>query len=60
MDPNRGAVNWVEEKLNRALATDEWHRIFNEDAPPSDHKAILLVMNSAVTQKKRRFRFKNA
>ena len=26
---SRGALNWVEEKLDRALASDEWHKSFD-------------------------------
>ena len=49
---SRGCANWVEEKLDRALAYDEWHKVFytvsvlNEDASLSDHMAILLILNS--------------
>ena len=61
-----GALNWVKEKLDRALASDEWHKTFdttsvlNVDAPPSDHTTILLTLNNTMTHRKHRFRFENS
>ena len=45
---SRALSNWVEEKLDRALAHEEWFRLFpsthvlNEDTMTSDHSAIIL------------------
>ena len=64
-DKSRGTPAWMEEKLDRALASKEWHsqfhgaHVINEDAPPSDHSAIILCMTEKPPSPRQRFRFEN-
>ena len=56
----------IEEKLDRVLVSNAWHSRFrvasvvNNDAPPSDHLALILILDHKEVQQKRRFRFENA
>lgn len=60
---SRGTSRWVEERLDRACATDEWVNMFptskltNLIAPTSDHSAIHLQI-SVWRQIPRGFRFR--
>ena len=64
----RGTLDSVEEKLDKAtMASREWHRKFqgafvlnNEDAPASDHYALILCTKKRVDLRKHSFRFENA
>ena len=44
----------MEEKLDRALESKAWHnsfleaRVVNDDAPPSDHFALILILGHKV------------
>jgi hypothetical protein len=63
-----GTSRAVEERLDRALATDAWQRQFpdavleNLPAPSSDHYPIMLLCEPGPRQKRNhsRFRFENA
>ncbi|CAJ2647159.1 unnamed protein product [Trifolium pratense] len=63
-----GTVRAVEERLDRALATENWHILFpnaiveNLPAPASDHYPILLVRepDSRLQRGQSRFKFENA
>lgn len=63
----RGTAAWTEVRLDRALTTEDWLRLFpmaklyNLEASSSDHSPLLLVpeVNNKFTAK-RRFRFENA
>ena len=63
---SRGTPWWVEEKLDRGLASESWHDIFpatyitNEDASPSNHSTIILCTEGSTTRMRYRFRFENA
>ena len=65
-EKSRGTDNWVEERLDRALATQSWLScfdnacVFNLETPSSDHSAIFLdfLVDRRVTRRK--FRFENA
>ena len=63
---SRGTPWWVEEKLDRGLASQSWHDIFpatyitNEDASPSNHSTIILCTEGSTTTRRYRFRFENA
>ena len=56
----------IEEKIDRVLASSAWHRSFpeafviNEDAPPLDHSALVLMLGRREAKRKSRFRFENA
>ncbi|VFQ71532.1 unnamed protein product [Cuscuta campestris] len=63
----RGSTDWVEERLDRAVATDAWLALFpracvlNIDMRSSDHSALLLrVTGTAYISRIKRFRFENA
>ena len=62
----RGNQNWVEEKLDRCLATNKWFDLFptamvhNEDASTSDHTPLILEMDSRKMRSYRKFRFENS
>ena len=57
---------WVEERLDRAMATQMWisqfHNacVFNLATPSPDHSALFLDFLVGKETKKRRFRFENA
>ncbi|KAK6140574.1 hypothetical protein DH2020_025681 [Rehmannia glutinosa] len=62
----RGSLNWVEERLDRGLATLHWFasfpncKIWNLEASMSDHSPILLELGLRYRIKKvRKFRFEN-
>jgi hypothetical protein len=63
-----GTVRVVEEKLDRALASETWHNYFphavleNLPAPASDHYPILLIREPGPRNRHRqsRFKFENA
>ena len=64
---HRGTENWVEERLDWALASSSWitmfgrARVFNVPVHTSDHSAIFLdLMVFSRVLKKRRFCFENA
>uniref|UniRef100_A0A803PVR0 Reverse transcriptase domain-containing protein n=1 Tax=Cannabis sativa TaxID=3483 RepID=A0A803PVR0_CANSA len=63
----RGTSNWVEVRLDRALANQKWLEIFNSaklinmEISSSDHCPILLIpYDQDVYLTKKRFRFENA
>ncbi|XP_030487638.2 uncharacterized protein LOC115704575 [Cannabis sativa] len=65
-EKGRGADNWIEVRLDRALASQHWldhynsAKLFNIDVTSSDHTPLLLVPCSYDTAApKRRFRFEN-
>jgi hypothetical protein len=63
-----GTTRAVEEKLDRALATENWHNLFpnvvleNLSAPASDHSPIMLVREPGTRRRRshNRFKFENA
>ncbi|WJX93691.1 hypothetical protein P8452_75185 [Trifolium repens] len=63
-----GTIRAVEERLDRALATENWHLLFpdaileNLPAPASDHYPIRLVRDSNSRSRRglSRFKFENA
>ena len=63
---SKGTPYCIEENLDRVLASDKWHSRFlevsvvNEDAPPSDHSAIIVTLGHKEVHRKSRFRFENA
>ena len=63
---SRGSVNFVEERLDRALASHLWLSKFdkvlvrNIKAPFLNHSALLLEFLSERRLQKRRFRFENS
>ena len=64
----KGTPNWVEEKLDRCLASDAWLNLFpqvkllNLIAPVSDHSPILLRTVGSIAKKRRfrKFQFENS
>ncbi|KAK6147269.1 hypothetical protein DH2020_018181 [Rehmannia glutinosa] len=63
----RGTVNWVEERLDRCLATQSWYNLFpnckvwNLEASMSDHSPIFLELGLQFRIKRvKRFRFENS
>ena len=64
-EQSRGTPYCIEEKLDRALASEEWHHRFptayvaNEDAAASDHSALILFLDQLASPKVS-FRFENA
>ncbi|WCJ41960.1 hypothetical protein M5689_022794 [Euphorbia peplus] len=65
-EKSRGSMNFVEEKLDRGLASSSWHQIFpsakilNEEAHASDHSALILLPVPIESFGVRKFRFENA
>ena len=62
----RGTVKWVEERLDRAFASEEWLQRFNRvkvislESSYSDHLPILLDPNPIQpVPRHRRFRFES-
>lgn len=62
----RGTPNWVEEKLDRILASTDWLEMFDNakgeaaETPVSDHLPIILwPILTEKTRRIRRFRFEN-
>ena len=63
---SRGSEDWVEERLDRALASDSWFHLFPKakvsslEASCSDHLPILLDRNPVVNSSRiKKFRFEN-
>lgn len=63
----RGKINWVEERLDRAVASNSWRLLFqnarleNINTVSSDHSAISLDLESKQNvYRKKLFRFENA
>ena len=63
---SRGSEDWVEERLNRALASNSWHHLFPKakvsslEASCSDHLPIFLDLNPVVNSPRiKKFRFEN-
>ena len=65
-EKSRGSDKWVDERLDRALATYQWFHIFenarvvNLEMPTSDHSALLLDFLTGQKKIVRKFRFENA
>ena len=65
-EKSRGTQNWVEERLDRAMANQEWSILFNTayvfnlETPTSDHSALFLDFMERPRIRRRRFRFENA
>ncbi|XP_073124282.1 uncharacterized protein [Henckelia pumila] len=65
-EKSRGTNSFVEERLDQAMATNQWLDVFrmaevcNLEVVSFDHSAIFLNIYSNVIGKKRRFRFENA
>ena len=65
-EKSRGSINFVEEQLDRVLASQLWLSKFdnalvrNIEAPSSDHSALLLDFLSERRLQRRRFRFENS
>uniref|UniRef100_A0A803NFH1 Reverse transcriptase domain-containing protein n=1 Tax=Cannabis sativa TaxID=3483 RepID=A0A803NFH1_CANSA len=66
-EKGRGSNNWVEVRLDRALASSTWHQIFptasltNLDYSTSDHTPIFLEPKPQINVTPiRRFRFENS
>lgn len=65
-EKSRGKENWVQERLDRGLSTQEWRNLFSNaevkplDVAPSDHLPIYLHLNKKVyVPKNKRFRFES-
>ena len=64
-EKSRGTPSWVEERLDRALASQMWISlfdnacVFNLETPSSDHSALFLDFLVGQAIRKRRFRFEN-
>ncbi|XP_073152326.1 uncharacterized protein [Henckelia pumila] len=65
-EKSKGSPNFIEERLDRALATSNWLRLFgnaevwNLEVATSDHFAIFLKLNLLALFRRKRFRFKNS
>lgn len=65
-EKSRGTNNFVEERLDHALANPYWFSMFhtanatNLEVVNSDHSALFLNLKTLVTQRRRRFRFENS
>ncbi|XP_074323065.1 uncharacterized protein LOC141660009 [Apium graveolens] len=65
-EKSRGTNGWVQERLDRGVATQSWRRLFPDavvrvlDVAPSDHLPLSLQLNKQVyAPKAKRFRFEN-
>lgn len=65
-EKSRGAYNWVQERLDRGLANQDWCQLFPSaevqvvEVATSDHLPLFLHLNKQVYQRReRRFRFEN-
>lgn len=65
-EKSRGTDNWVQERLDRGLATQTWIDMFPDavvkviEMSTSDHLPLFLDLNRKVyVQKRKRFRFEN-
>lgn len=63
---SRGSSQWIEEKLDRILASDTWFEMFNEakacsfEAPASDHRPLALwPIPTTKIHRRRKFKFEN-
>ena len=62
---SRGLSNWVEEKLNKALAQEKWLHLFppehvlNEDTTASDNSAIIPLPEKIKPKMSKRFRLRS-
>lgn len=63
---SRGSPQWVEERLDRALASQSWLSLFDnvvvenlEEAPSSDHSALLLDFMGSKSISRRVFKFEH-
>ncbi|XP_073153301.1 uncharacterized protein [Henckelia pumila] len=65
-EKSSGSPNFIEERLDRALATTAWVRFFgnaevwNLEVVTSDHSAIFLKPNVDVLSRRKRFCFENS
>ncbi|XP_019179715.1 PREDICTED: uncharacterized protein LOC109174928 [Ipomoea nil] len=68
-EKGKGTVNWIEERLDKVLVTDEWHnmvaraRVTNLRIRKSDHSALFLGIHESLGKSgagKRGFRFEMA
>lgn len=65
-EKSRGTSNWIQERLDRGVATQTWCTLFLDvevkviDVAPSDHLPLSLQLNKQVyVPKAKRFRFEN-
>lgn len=65
-DKSRGTDNWIQERLDRGLATQEWSNLFPSaevhvlEVAPSDHLPLYLQLNKRVyLPRSKRFKFEN-
>ncbi|VFQ84297.1 unnamed protein product [Cuscuta campestris] len=63
----RGSPNWIEERLDRAVASGSWKElfdracVFNQHMHRSDHSTLFLSLaGPTLHSRERRFRFENA
>lgn len=63
----RGSNNWVQERLDRGLATKDWMDFFPAtevrvlEVSSSDHLPLFIYLNRQIyIHRERRFRFENA
>ena len=65
-EKSRGAFNWIEERLDRAMSTQRWSTLFdtacvyNLETISFDHSALLLDFLEKKVSRRRRFHFENA
>lgn len=66
-EKSRGRCNWVQERLDRGLASQSWCNLFPQaeirvmEVATSDHLPLSLHLNKQVYRRKeRRFRFENS
>ncbi|KAL8156414.1 hypothetical protein AgCh_001488 [Apium graveolens] len=66
-EKSRGKPNWIQERLDRGLANQDWCSLFpqaevqNLEVATSDHLPLFLNLNKQVYQvKERRFKFENS
>ena len=63
---SKGTDNWIEECLDRVLASQSWISlfqnvgVFNLEASSSDHSILFLDFLSVGQMRKRSFRFENS
>lgn len=65
-EKSRGSRRWVQERLDRGLANQEWHNMFSQatvkvlEVSTSDHMPLFLELNRMrYVPKSRRFKFEN-
>ena len=66
-EKSRGSSNWIQERLDRGLASQAWCNMFPRaevqvlEVATSDHLPLLLKLNKQIYRRKeRRFRFENS